>query len=605
MSPPRVLTIAGSDSGGGAGIQADLKTFLSLGTYGLSVLTALTAQSTTGVTAIHPSPPDFVVKQLQTVAGDIEIDAVKIGMLCDEHIVKALASELASWTSQDGRLGGKDVPMVLDPVMVSTSGSLLLSENAVLILIESILPLCSVLTPNLPEAKQLLKYADRTSNGAKAELQGLQMQSIDDMDLAAMMEAAHKLASLGPKAVLVKGGHAKLSRRQVEDQIQKLSSNNETEVLEANELKAPLTGVAFPCRPTEKGKTGATGPDARLGDAKHLAGVEGARISRSGNITVIRTDEQPFAEVLRTCSSQATAAHDTEPVICDVLYENQDGGHYTLFLKPYVQSTATHGTGCTLSSALAASLSQGHSLLRSTAIAIEYVQRAISCGIEDLGRGSGPLDHSFPIQPRGLLSLSNAASIGLNDRHPYPLCTALIANSLPVWKKFVRHPFVLGLGDGSLSSDSFAWFLKQDYIFLRHYARIWSHAATYPNNSFDEIATFAEMAQTMAHEAKLHVELCERSFGITRQVLERGVVESAATLAYTRYVMDVGRSGGLLELLVSLAPCMLGYAEVGLFLRGATQTNKDYQAWIDGYAAAEFQDAVKKSMREYPAFGYD
>ena len=105
-SPPRVLTIAGSDSGGGAGIQADLKTFLSLGTYGLSVITALTAQNTTGVSGIHPCPSEFVLQQFDSVTQDIEIDAVKIGMLCNEDIVTAVAKRLQSWKHQQGPHGG-------------------------------------------------------------------------------------------------------------------------------------------------------------------------------------------------------------------------------------------------------------------------------------------------------------------------------------------------------------------------------------------------------------------------------------------------------------------------------------------------------------------
>ncbi len=216
MSPPRVLTIAGSDSGGGAGIQADLKTFLSLGTYGLSVLTALTAQNTTGVSAIHACPSDFVLQQFDSIASDIQIDAVKMGMLCNHEIVAALATRLREWKASTDCHGGSNVPIVLDPVMVSTSGSLLLSEGAIETLIQDLLPLCTILTPNLPEARQLLKYAAKFTSHPSAPRELELAQNNEETELPQMMAAAKSIAKLGPRAVLVKGGHAKLSRPQIE-----------------------------------------------------------------------------------------------------------------------------------------------------------------------------------------------------------------------------------------------------------------------------------------------------------------------------------------------------------------------------------------------------
>src|SRR5712691_12169590 len=145
MAVPRVLTIATSDSGGGAGIQADLKAFAAAGVYGTSVLVALTAQNTVGVTAIHELPPAFVREQLDAVFSDIGVDAAKTGMLFSRALIETVADYLA----------GRPVPLVVDPVMVASSGAKLLEDDAVSALIGRLFPLATVVTPNLLEAKAL------------------------------------------------------------------------------------------------------------------------------------------------------------------------------------------------------------------------------------------------------------------------------------------------------------------------------------------------------------------------------------------------------------------------------------------------------------------
>jgi len=175
---PRALTIAGSDSGGGAGIQADLKTFAALGCYGMSVVTALTAQNTVAVVGIHPVPPDFIAAQLDAVMEDIGADAIKVGMLHSAEVIVTVAERLRRYPQ---------VPIVVDPVMVAKSGDRLLREDAVTALREVLLPLATVVTPNLPEAETLLGRRVR--------------------DRDAMNAAAIDLLRLGPRAVVVKGGH--------------------------------------------------------------------------------------------------------------------------------------------------------------------------------------------------------------------------------------------------------------------------------------------------------------------------------------------------------------------------------------------------------------
>lgn len=178
-APPIALTIAGSDSSGGAGIQADLKTFSALGVYGASVITALTAQNTRGVTAIHDVPDAFIAAQIDAVFDDLDVAAVKIGMLSRPGAIGAVAAGLARHAR---------CPVVLDPVMVAASGARLLAAEAVASLIAELLPLADLVTPNLPEAAALL-------GGPIAA---------DEAGMAAQGEA---LLSLGAKAVLVKGGH--------------------------------------------------------------------------------------------------------------------------------------------------------------------------------------------------------------------------------------------------------------------------------------------------------------------------------------------------------------------------------------------------------------
>jgi hydroxymethylpyrimidine/phosphomethylpyrimidine kinase len=173
------LTIAGSDSSGGAGIQADLKTFSAFGVYGASVITALTAQNTLGVQGIHAVPPAFVAAQLGSVLSDLEVGAVKTGMLADVEIVEAVARGLRAAPS---------LPLVVDPVMVATSGDVLLKPEAVDALRRELIPLAHLITPNLPEAAVLL-------GSAEAETE------------AEMLDQARGLLALGCRAVLLKGGH--------------------------------------------------------------------------------------------------------------------------------------------------------------------------------------------------------------------------------------------------------------------------------------------------------------------------------------------------------------------------------------------------------------
>jgi hydroxymethylpyrimidine/phosphomethylpyrimidine kinase len=251
---PAVLAIAGSDSGGGAGIQADLKAFARCGVHGMTAITALTAQNTVGVEGVMQVPPEMIVAQVRAVAEDIGVDAVKVGMLGDEPTIDAVVEAL-------GLVAG--VPVVVDPVMVAASGASLLDPNAKAALIERILPLATVATPNLPEARELAGMG----TGAGAE------------------ELAPAIQALGPDAVIVTGGHAS----------------------------------------------------------------DGA----------------------------------------DVLYD----GIATLRIEgPRFPDGASHGSGCTHSSALAALLARGTELPDAARWAREIASEAVGNGLSDIGAGPGPVD---------------------------------------------------------------------------------------------------------------------------------------------------------------------------------------------------------------------
>ena len=256
------LSIAGSDCSGGAGIQADLKTMTMNGVYAMSVITALTAQNTTGVRSIQESTPEFLRDQLDAVFEDIRPDAVKIGMVPTAALIRVIAERLKFYWVEN---------IVVDPVMVATSGSALMQNDAVQTLVEELLPLCTLVTPNIPEAQVL---------------SGMTIESKKEM-----IAAARAMGDRFHCAVLLKGGHS---------------------VNDAN----------------------------------------------------------------------------------DLLYAD---GELTWFHGRRINNPNTHGTGCTLSSAIAANLAKGYTLAEAVRQAKNYISGALAAML-DLGRGAGPMDHAFALQ---------------------------------------------------------------------------------------------------------------------------------------------------------------------------------------------------------------
>ena len=255
------VTIAGSDSSGGAGIQADIKTMMANGVYAMSAITALTAQNTTGVTSILNATPEFLGQELDAIFTDIYPDAVKIGMVSESSLIRTIAAKLRQYEAKN---------IVVDPVMVATSGARLISEEAVETLKKELFPLSCILTPNIPEAEVLT---------------GMEVKTTEDM-----IEAAKRISEEYHCAVLCKGGH-------------------------------------------------------QLNDAN------------------------------------------------DLLYAD---GTYRWFHGKRISNPNTHGTGCTLSSAIASNLAKGFSLEESVERAKDYISGALAAML-DLGKGSGPMDHGFAI----------------------------------------------------------------------------------------------------------------------------------------------------------------------------------------------------------------
>ena len=343
----KILTIAGSDSGGGAGIQADIKTISAHKMFAMSAITALTAQNSRGVFDVLDIPPHFVEAQLDAIFSDIFPDAVKIGMISNEGVAEAIAKSLS-------KHGAKNV--VLDPVMVATSGGVLMKQSALHALKYELAPTAEIITPNVREAEVL------------AEMRIL--------NLADMRAAAVKISQFFGGAILIKGGDL----------------TGASEVCGAAEMN---TARNFNASQHETGKNGAL---------KNSAGSTERANFASENFTseckILTTSaEPPFEQNLSAAPLDAGFESNSEDadlknLAVDILYEN---GKFHEFSAPKISTRNTHGTGCTLSSAIACALAAGLSLPAAVAHAKGFVRRALGWS-EQIGHGCGAIDHYFTVQ---------------------------------------------------------------------------------------------------------------------------------------------------------------------------------------------------------------
>ncbi|KAJ9100000.1 hypothetical protein QFC19_005817 [Naganishia cerealis] len=543
MSSPTVLTIAGSDSGGGAGIQADTKTIQVHGCFATNVVTALTAQNTIGVQGVHEIPSDFVKQQMQSVLGDLPPKAIKTGMLASSNVIRAIIEQLQTTYPDNDKIP----PMIIDPVMISTSNHTLLPSDAIGELCFGLLPLARVITPNIQETELLLrclragKNVPHHSDVVVGDLVKEQESGTGDRihSVAQMVDAGKEIASILQAknlTVLVKGGHLPMEKASLKQALYGLQSDSNVTV-------------------TWKGES---------------SGADDA--------------QEGFIEVLHAYRNQlqSNSNEDEEKYVVDVMVEAA-GSTVNLFVAPAIISASTHGTGCTLSAAIASNLALGKPMVRAVSEGIDYTQYAIVTA-EGKGEGHGPLNH------------------GPTSSDPHPFVSHLLRSTSEEWQSYVKHPFVLQLGKGTLDPEAFRHYIIQDWHYLRNYARAHSLGA-YKSTSFAEIQAFSEIAIHIAKESEMHVQFCE-SFGVSLEDLQQAT-ESPSNFAYSQYILDIGAQGDVTELLVAVFSCLLGYGEVGLYLKRKLEDGSGavvlegnrYKRWIQDYSGPDFQGAVNRGIR--------
>ena len=442
---PRVLSIAGTDPTGGAGIQADLKSIAANGGYGMAVVTALVAQNTQGVRAVHTPPADFLQQQLDAVSDDVVIDAVKIGMLGDVATIEVVGAWL-------GRV--RPPVVVLDPVMVATSGDRLLVAEAEQAL-RDLLPAADLITPNVPELAVLADEAPATT--------------WDDV-VAQALAVSERFGV----AVLAKGGHLE-------------------------------------------------------GGLVHDALVD------------------------------AMASEPVRPLVA-----------------PRVDTTATHGTGCSLSSAVATW--QGAGVLAGSGDWFASIDRSKQWLTESLrhgaalevGRGHGPVSHLAGLWSRGGLVTSVTADW---------------------WERIVEvrdgtdaDPFVAGLAAGTLPREAFGWYLAQDAEYLHAYADVLARTAELADDPAEAAFWAAGSVECREEELRLH----QRWTG-------GGRVEPApATVAYVEHLRDAV-DAGYAEAVAAVLPCYWMYADIGTRLAAAVTDDHPYRDWLLTYGDPAFAEAAERA----------
>ncbi|KAG9119965.1 hypothetical protein FRC07_004761 [Ceratobasidium sp. 392] len=279
-----------------------------------------------------------------------------------------------------------------------------------------------------------------------------------------------------------------------------------------------------------------------------------------------------------------------EMVVVDVLYlpdpRVDDVAKYTLLVRPRLETTGTHGTGCKLSAALACALAQGLSPLDATIRATRYSHQAIAAAPK-LRKGHGPLKHGHSTIARIVPQPTPV--------NPYPFTSALINSCSGLWSQYVEHLLVTQIAAGTLLKENCVHYLKQDYIYLKHYARahglLAAKASTYAASG-----TAATIVLRIVRESQMHVDYCTQ-WGVTPADLA-ATPNPPATTAYARYILDVGLQGDDFMLIIAVASCLLGYAEIGkkLKLSGEASDDNPYKRWVDDYSGAEFQEALQRDL---------
>jgi hydroxymethylpyrimidine/phosphomethylpyrimidine kinase len=457
---PRVLSIAGSDPSGGAGIQADLKSIAALGGYGMAAITALTAQNTRGVQDVHVPPAAFLRQQLDAISDDIIIDAVKIGMLGNAEVIDTVRS----WLQKV-----RPAVVVLDPVMVATSGDRLLKESAEAALL-ALLPLADLITPNLAELAILVDEPRARS-------------------WAAALEQGKRLAASTGATILVKGGH--------------------------------LDGGAC--------------PDALVN--------AGGLLSR------------PVVEV----------AGDRIP------------------------TRNSHGTGCSLSSAMATAQARLGDWEASLQQVKPWLAGALQAsGLLEVGGGNGPIHHFHHVH-----QLSGTGQPTTGDSETGKFAAALREAAAPDLEAIYGLEFIRGLAAGTLAEDQFAYYLAQDAIYLNGYSRALARASALAPTEAAQLFWARSAQQCLEVESELH-----RTWLSTRTVEH---VLGPVTKSYVDHLLAASSSGSYAVLVAALLPCFWLYAEVGQtlhaqFLAAGAPEAHPYAEWLRTYADEDFAQATREAI---------
>ncbi|MEZ2390072.1 bifunctional hydroxymethylpyrimidine kinase/phosphomethylpyrimidine kinase [bacterium RCC_150] len=447
---PRVLSIAGSDPSGGAGIQADLKSIAANGGYGMAVVTALTAQNTQGVTAVHVPPVEFLRQQLEAIRNDITVDAVKIGMLGDAEVI----SEVRRWLEEV-----RPAVVVLDPVMVATSGDRLLAESAEAAL-RDLLPLADLVTPNLPELAMLLGETEAS-------------------DWTEALEQGKRLAGASGSTVLVKGGH--------------------------------LRGSAC--------------PDALVNTGGLL--------------------------------SQDVVEFDADRV----------------------ETRNSHGTGCSLSSAMAtakARLGDWEAALHSVKPWLR--QALVQSGELEVGHGNGPIHHLHGFQ--------QALRPGDFARRMWDAAQTEL-------EAIYGLAFIEDLQSGALEERKFGYYLAQDALYLNGYSRVLARASALAPSEAEQLFWARGARMCLEVESELH-----RNWLAGREIAA-GL--GPVTKAYVDHLLAASTSGSYALLLAAVLPCYWLYAEVGQqlhrrFVEAGAPVEHPYADWLRTYADEEFAEATRTAI---------
>ena len=450
---PRILSIAGTDPTGGAGIHADLKSIAANGGYGMAVVTALVAQNTRGVRSVHTPPVEFLREQLDAVSDDVTIDAVKIGMLANVEVIR----EVRSWLE-----ACRPPLVVLDPVMVATSGDRLLAPSAEQAL-RDLIPLVYLVTPNLPELAVLLGEP-LARNWAEA------------------LEQGKRLSSSTGVTVLVKGGH--------------LAEED--------------------C------------PDALI---------------------------------------------NTHGLLPKTVVE---------FFSPRIATSNTHGTGCSLSSAIATVQARTGDWVQSLAQVKDWLQDALAHADElEVGMGNGPIHHFHRL-------FSEATAPDRNF-------SALLWRDIEVIRLAIFDlPFVSALGDGTLAEEEFSFYLAQDALYLSGFSRALERASVLAPHQSARVFLAQSAQQCTEVESELHRNWLRDHHA--------SALASPATEQYLDHLLAVSERGNYAVLLAAILPCFWLYSAVGDklhadFLARADGAPHPYAAWLETYADEGFAATTRKAIQ--------